>query len=318
MTTADDFDFIKPPFKIDVVYTWAGVNRTSSPRLAYCEELKYSIRSVIKFMPWVHRIFILMNPPKKIPDWFNSKYRNMITVVDHRSTFPDDSYLPCSNSNSIETTIQAIHNLSERFIYFNDDFFVGKPQQYTSFFTAAGKAVVSARDISKMVKKTKDQESCLGFKLPSYLPNGFYLHIPRPIIKSCVEEFQSKFPQYIEWIRSYQKRFKNGCFVCLKCNLACPCHQHDTLIARFMYKSKKAVLKSYVKNIDYIYMSDVHVHLKKTLKGILENPPSFFCINDNSGFQPWTSEQRRKRNRTVKKFFKVMYREVPFFEKITL
>ena len=28
-------------------------------------ELQYSIRSVIKYAPWINKIYILMNPPKK-------------------------------------------------------------------------------------------------------------------------------------------------------------------------------------------------------------------------------------------------------------
>ena len=26
-------------------------------------------------MPWINKIFILMNPPKKKPSWFNNKYK---------------------------------------------------------------------------------------------------------------------------------------------------------------------------------------------------------------------------------------------------
>ena len=48
----------KPPFNIDVVYTWAGEQKSSDERLSYNNELKYSIRSVLKNAPWINRIFI--------------------------------------------------------------------------------------------------------------------------------------------------------------------------------------------------------------------------------------------------------------------
>ena len=43
------FSNIKNPFKIDIVYTWAGENNDQNDiREAYNNELKYSLRSVFK------------------------------------------------------------------------------------------------------------------------------------------------------------------------------------------------------------------------------------------------------------------------------
>ena len=65
-----------PPFKIDIVYTWAGENHNkNNERLSDNNELKYSLRSVMKYAPWVNKIYILMNPPKKKPSWFNKNYK---------------------------------------------------------------------------------------------------------------------------------------------------------------------------------------------------------------------------------------------------
>tara|TARA_B100001094_G_C18129955_1_gene771670 strand:+ start:291 stop:572 length:282 start_codon:yes stop_codon:yes gene_type:complete len=83
-----------------------------------------------------------MNPPTLVPSWFNSKYSEKITVIDHYDTFNNKSYLPTTNSNSIETTIHNLPNLSEHFIYFNDDVLIGRPLFYTDFFTKDGKIVV--------------------------------------------------------------------------------------------------------------------------------------------------------------------------------
>ena len=73
--TKDSLDEL-PPFPIDVVYTWAGENSTNNARISNNNELKYSIRSVIKYAPWVNKIYILMNPPKVAPSWFNESYKN--------------------------------------------------------------------------------------------------------------------------------------------------------------------------------------------------------------------------------------------------
>ena len=130
----DYIDYMVPPFKIDVVYTWAGENKNlKNPRLSFNDELKYSIRSVFKYAPWINKIYILMNPPKEKPSWFNENYKDRIVILDHTDTFEKEN-LPCTNSNSIETTLINIPNLSEHFIYFNDDVFLGNKVEYTDFF----------------------------------------------------------------------------------------------------------------------------------------------------------------------------------------
>ena len=55
------FNTTQPPFKIDIVYTWAGeYTDPNDIRSANNNELKYSIRTVMLNMPWVNKIFILM------------------------------------------------------------------------------------------------------------------------------------------------------------------------------------------------------------------------------------------------------------------
>ena len=49
-------------------------------------------------------------------------------MVDHKVIFRDfTEFLPTFNSTTIETMPHYIPNLSEHFIYFNDDMFLIKP-----------------------------------------------------------------------------------------------------------------------------------------------------------------------------------------------
>ena len=107
-TSVKNKDTQNPPFPIDVVYTWKGENESNDMRLRYNNELKYSLRSLELFAPWINKIFILMNnynPPSWIKD--NDK----IIIVEHSQTFPSMDYLPNTNSNAIETTICNIKGL---------------------------------------------------------------------------------------------------------------------------------------------------------------------------------------------------------------
>jgi hypothetical protein len=55
-------------------------------------------------------------------------------MVSHADVFPDAAYLPTFNSNAIEMCLHRIPGLSRRFLYFNDDYFLGRRVQSSDFF----------------------------------------------------------------------------------------------------------------------------------------------------------------------------------------
>lgn len=101
-------------------------------------ELKYSLRSVTRFLPWIHRIFILMD--QNPPDWLNTDAAGL-TVVQHKEVFPEGITGPFFNSTAIETFLHRIPGLAEHFIFSNDDNFVGRPLDKSFFFTKEGTAI---------------------------------------------------------------------------------------------------------------------------------------------------------------------------------
>ena len=131
---------------IDVVFTWVNdkdekwqekkehysklanncaLYAKDEARFEEHNELFYSVKSVQKFLPWVRYIFIVTD--NQIPHWLNNE-DPQIKIVDHREIIEQD-YLPTFNSHVIEAHLHKIPNLSEHFIYFNDDVFVAKPLQ---------------------------------------------------------------------------------------------------------------------------------------------------------------------------------------------
>jgi hypothetical protein len=53
--------------------------------------------------------------------------------VDHREIIPDDAKY-CFNSVALEACLYKIPNLSEHFLFANDDMFVNKPLTQDYFF----------------------------------------------------------------------------------------------------------------------------------------------------------------------------------------
>lgn len=295
-----------PPFPIDIVYTWAGENHTTNRRLANNDELRFSIRSVMTHAPWVNRIHILMNN-KKTPSWFNSRYSDKISLWDHHDTFPLEYKTPYTNSNAIETTLHNIPTLAEHFIYFNDDVMLGRPTEYTDFFTSSGKAVVSKTVLNNETILTGEDK--LKIDYPVFVKR-FYPHVPVPLIRSEISAFHKKYPDYIRWIRTQRGRTGRGCDVCTKHNLKCPCAQQQHLITRFMYDRKRAELQTFNKS-NYFYLNSNNVSKRKdTLNRLSSNPIKYICLNDT------TSDPHKKQQIRVidQEFYKSFYPNIPFFE----
>jgi len=92
--------------------------------------LKYIFRGIEKFTPWVRKIhFITFG---HLPKWMNLKHPKL-NVVNHEDIIPI-KYLPVFNIFPIETRMHLIEGLSEKFVYFNDDFFLLKDLDEKNFF----------------------------------------------------------------------------------------------------------------------------------------------------------------------------------------
>ncbi|MGL6499013.1 stealth family protein [Aeromonas dhakensis] len=143
-------------FPIDVVFTWVndadpkwqeryqkykqsvdtehvGRHALDSARFSNHDELKYSLGCVLKFLPWIRRIYIVTD--KQCPNWLTPN--DKIRVIDH-SEMIEKQYLPTFNSHVIEAHLHKIPDLAEHFIYFNDDVFVARPLPAGHFFRSNG------------------------------------------------------------------------------------------------------------------------------------------------------------------------------------
>ncbi len=143
---------------IDLVYLWVdgsdpkwlakrnvfigntedGTSINCKGRFFNNDELKYSLRSVEKYAPWIRKVFIVTD--NQIPDWLNITHPK-INIIDHKEILPQES-LPCFNSALIEKFLHKIPQLSEHFLYANDDMFINKAVSPDIFFAADGFPIV--------------------------------------------------------------------------------------------------------------------------------------------------------------------------------
>ena len=94
------------------------------------ETLKYWFRGVEKFTPWVNKIhFVTWG---HLPEWLNTEHPQL-HIVNHKDYIPEQ-YLPTFSSHVIELNMHRIPELSDHFVYFNDDIFILKPLREEDFF----------------------------------------------------------------------------------------------------------------------------------------------------------------------------------------
>ena len=157
---------------IDVVFTWVNGSdpiqqenlrkyKGNPERLTIMYRdygtLRFAMRSIEKFAPWINHIFLLTNGQQ--PDWYNKSAEKFVsflslqficcfssrllslslsiclflllfirtTLVTHEQVFSNLKNLPTFNSNAIESNLHKIPGLSDCFLFMNDDFFLLSP-----------------------------------------------------------------------------------------------------------------------------------------------------------------------------------------------
>lgn len=143
---------------VDLVYLWVdgndpvwqakhnaliGKTEESSPinckgRYANNDELKYSLRSVETYAPWIRKIFIVTD--NQVPAWLDTS-NPKVRIVDHKEIMPAES-LPCFNSCLIEHFLYKIPGLAEHFLLANDDMYLNKTVTECDFFTTDGFPII--------------------------------------------------------------------------------------------------------------------------------------------------------------------------------
>ena len=146
------------PIEVDLVYLWVNGNdpewrrnRAKFSKQEYSDvgmdsearyidngELKYSLRSLELYAPWIRNIFIVTD--NQIPEWLDTQ-NPRVKIIDHKKILPSVA-LPTFNSNVIEHALHKIPGLSEYFLYANDDMFFNQPVKVSDFFTSEGLPII--------------------------------------------------------------------------------------------------------------------------------------------------------------------------------
>ena len=215
--------------KIDAVITWVdgsepnyqrklkehlSNNDTIKRQYLQANEINLCVASIVKYAPFIRKIFIVTD--KQSPNLDSVKHivsKEKIEIVDHEEIFRDNiEFLPTFNIRSIDALLFKIKDLSEKFIYFNDDMFLVKKTNPEDWFVG-DKAVLTGNWVKTYNKKpikiiSQKIKSFFNMR-PSFNAsqskaaniagfNSKYFksyHCGRPQIKSIIKDFYNKNPE---------------------------------------------------------------------------------------------------------------------------
>lgn len=145
--------------KHDLVYTWVNSHdeqlsalrarysaaevkeqfeyRAGAARYRDNGELKKSILGALRFLPDLGRIHVAHagQPPAWAAEFPNVNFVNQSAVVP-------EAVFPTFQSDAIEAFLHRIPELSEHYVYANDDFFFAKQEPFSSFYDSQGRALM--------------------------------------------------------------------------------------------------------------------------------------------------------------------------------
>lgn len=281
-------------FDIDLVFSWVdgsspeyqaaraarmkgvvvGEGDDNEARFRQINELKYALRSVYMFAPWVRRIFIATDSER--PEWLAD--HPSVTIVRSDEHFKDPSVLPTHNSQAVEAQLQHIPGLSEYFLYSNDDMFFGRPVAPDMFFSPGGVTKFIEADIRIGLGENDAERS--GFENAARvnrrllherfgrITTRHLEHTAAPLRKSVLLEMEQEFAA--EFAATAASRFRTKDNISVTNSLY---HYYALLTGRAVTQEMARV-----KYVDTTLRSG----LKSLNKMLDKRDQDFFCLNDGS------------------------------------
>lgn len=250
------------------------------------EELRYALRSIDRHAPWIRRIFIVTNG--QIPTWLDRSHPR-IAIVPHDRLFDDRGCLPTFNSNAIESTIHRIPGLSDDFIYFNDDFFLGRPVELSDFVDANGAHRLFVEDARKMPRDMTDRSmiahswafnnALLDDRIGKSTNRKMFAHTPQIYNKHVLAEISLVWREHFE--RTRTNHFRTAFDAAFRLLYTYYVGERKRpLIAQHDSKAFGVLSPVDETNYAFIKVGDPMTDFRAAMAETERLRPTFFCIND--------------------------------------
>lgn len=290
-------------FDIDMVFSWVDGSSTdfqrerakrmkayvvgegdeSDARFRQIDELKYALRSVYLFAPWVRRIFIATDSPA--PAWLADHPK--VTLMRSEDFFPDTSVLPTHNSHAVESQLHRIPGLAEHFLYSNDDMFFGRPVGPELFFSPGG--VTKFIEAATRIGLGENHPARSGFENAARVNRALLRdrfgkvttrhleHTAAPMRKSVLRELEAEFPE--DFSRTAASQFRSATDISVT----------NSLYHYYALMTGRAVAQTQARSL-YVETT-LRLALRQMTRLRKRRDQDMFCLNDGS-FPEITDEVR--------------------------
>lgn len=301
--------------KIDAVFTWVDGNDidwmsrksnflhdkpeklqnkkvNSKGRFFDNDELKYSLRSIYQFAPWINNIYIITD--NQTPKWLNIDHPQ-INIVDHKEIF-DSKDLPSYNSMAIEMNLHKINGLNNFFLSFNDDFFIGRMTSPEDFFQNGKPKLFSGKKrftLEQLSERKSGNEyfhannnaRMLIYNKYNFFPDFNLRHGIKVLDKKTLNDLEKVFYRDFENTRGSNFRTKKDVWpiALYSFYLVAQGLNEPYYLAPLRKNLLRYNLNFLRKGRDYTYLPLTTCSLKKIkskLNAIKKYKPLMFCIND--------------------------------------
>ncbi len=214
---------------IDMVFTYCNGNdsnfilrknkflniesKNDNPNIRFEDvgEINYSVKSVVKFLPWIRNIYIVTD--RQIPKLEQSILdSSKIKIIDHCEIMPSD-IIPTFNSDVIESYLHNIPGLSEIFLYNNDDCFHMDYVNLNDIYDIDTNKckVISSTKLDIIRKKTSEfcQRILYTVDLLPNINDFVYNHVTKVCRKSTAKFLENNFSDELNKLRKYKFRTRD-------------------------------------------------------------------------------------------------------------
>jgi hypothetical protein len=291
------------------------------------DNLQYIFRAFEEYTPWVRKIhFVTWG---HVPQWLNTDHPKL-NIVNHKD-YIDEKYLPVFNANPLEINLNRIQDLSEQFVFLNDDFFITSKLSPERFFqnglptdacimntlsSSSGvghfvlnnleilnrhfdKKTVLKKNLSKWFHIAYGKELFRSFfLLPWPRFTGFVdHHQPQPFLKSTFEEIWEKEKEILE--QTSASRFRN-------------CNDVNQYLFRYWQLIKGNFVPISMKDTQYITLDMDELRSGKVTRLITSEKYSMICLNDSDTIL--TEDDFREAKRIIQDAFQTILPNKSGFE----
>ena len=264
-----------------------GNYNISGPRFRSWGTLRYLFKAISENMPFVDRIILLVARESQVPIWVNTE---TVRIVKHIEFIPKE-FLPTFNSCTIESFMYRISDLSEHFIYFNDDMFPLNLLHVGDFFTEdvphikfLFDDVYSAKNMYRCQCRSGMDMITSALNLSDYTLGKLIRvsHIPCPMLKFSLDKVGELCEDKIKKSATMLRMKKN--------------------VNQYIYAYYHYFTNNYIDDSASFIYTDIEDNLDSIEDIILNSSIQLACFNDSGNVNDYTNTSKNLRSIFERRF----------------